>query len=410
MLMSVYAFELPTNLLASSDRVTIEVCAHDVDAEAEAEIKNRINSMNGLVDMKFTPEVMSYIQGYLKYKQGASSVLGRQNIYFPMFEQALTEKEMPTDLKYLSIVESALKPNAVSRAGAAGLWQLMRGTGRMLGLKINSVVDERRNPYKSTQAALDYLNMLHEEFGDWTLALAAYNSGPGRVRRAISLGNSEDFWEIKKYLPKETRNYVPAFIAVNYIVNYYYLHDIQPSLEHPDFMSVSNITLYDKISFQEISEITGTDVNVIKQLNPCYLRAYVPGGSLGSHVMLPNYAATLLLNHLYRPDNPNQEISVMLLDNRVISNNDLHLVRPQDAVVDFLPSATLQMLKKSEDELAVVLNMSGRNEEDIVWYRLKKRESLMDIAKRKNLSFERLLELNSGWSQDWNPGSMIRIQ
>lgn len=411
MLWAIYAFTLTSPMSGTARAVVIEVCSNEINVKVEAEIKDRIQAMSGLVDMKHTPEVMSYIKSYLNYKTGTSTVLGRQMVFFPIFEDVLIKRNLPTDLKYLTIVESALNPDATSKSGAAGLWQLMRPTGRMLGLKINSTVDERRNPYRSTEAAIDYLEQLYNEFGDWTLALAAYNGGPGRLRRAIEKGGSNDFWEIRKYLPKETRNYVPAFIAVNYVANYYYLHDIQPVLEHPDYMSVSNITLYEKMTFKEIAEITGVEVSTIKALNPCYLRQYIPANENGSYVMLPNYSATRLLNHLYRPDNATEELTGgELADEKMIHPDDLHLLRPEMTVMEYLPILSPTMIEQQADLEVFINDIMGRTEEDAVWYRLKKRESLMAIAKRKNISFDKLVALNAGLAEQLTPGSLIRIQ
>ena len=395
---------------ASSSVVNIEVCNNDFNEKIEADIKDRLSAMNGLVEMKFTPEVMSYIKGYLRYKEGSSAVLGRQATYFPIFEDVLLRNNLPTDLKYLSIVESSLKPNAYSKVGAAGLWQFMRGTGKMMGLKINRTVDERKNPYKSTEAAANYLQMLYDEFGDWTLALAAYNSGPGRVRGAIRKGDSRDFWTIRKYLPRETRNYVPAFIAVNYLANYYYLHDIQPTLEHPDFMSVTNVTLYESMTFEQIQDITGVSGEVLKQLNPCYLRNYVPESITGSYILLPNYAATLLLHHLYRPDTPDTELHEILADNTLLTLSERRLLRLPVSVADKLPTPLTTPVMQKEVSLDDIMQNHARLEEDHVWYRLKKRESLFDIAKREKVSFGKLLELNDTLDNELSPGSLVRLR
>ncbi|MDX1685903.1 MAG: transglycosylase SLT domain-containing protein [Saprospiraceae bacterium] len=410
LLLGFLAHIVPLSLQAGDNKVTLEVCVNEFDMKAEAEIKDRISNMDGLFEMRHTPEVMSYIKDYLGYKEGTSTILGRQMVFFPLFEDVLAKKDVPTDLKYLPIVESALNPNAISRVGAAGLWQFMRSTGRMMGLRINSVVDERRNPYRSTEAAADYLQLLYEEFEDWTLVLAAYNAGPGRVRKAISRADSRDFWKIKRYLPSETRRYVPAFIAVNYVMNYYYLHDIQPVLEHPDYLNVSNITLYETMNFREISEITGVEVGILRKLNPCYLRQYIPANENGSYVMLPSYAATLLLNHLYIPDSETETVQDGWLNDKLISPSDLHLLRPQVEVLERLPVPMNQDLFHNEGHEVPEIELMGRTEEDAVWYRLKKRESLLAIARRKKISFEKLIELNSGWDQDLNPGSLIRLR
>lgn len=398
-----------TPMLASASKVRVEVCHNEDNAKVLADIKDRLTAMNGLVRMKYTPEVMSYIMGYLRYKEGTSAVLGRQATYFPIFEDVLTKNNLPTDLKYLSVVESSLRPNAFSRVGAAGLWQFMRGTGRMMGLKINRTIDERRSPYKSTEAAAAYLGMLYEEFNDWELALAAYNSGPGRVRRAIAKGGSRDFWEIRKFLPKETRNYVPAFIAVNYLAQYYYLHDIQPTLEHPDLMTVTNVTLYEEMSFSRISDITGASTEIIRALNPCFLRGYVPKSVTGSYILLPNYAATLLLHHLYTPDSPELSMHEILADNTWLTLGELRLLRSTIPITEHLPLVIPHRLDQQQPS-DLTFALRGRNEQDAIWYRLKKRESLAQIARKKKISLSKLLQLNETIGTDLMPGSLVRLQ
>ena len=309
-------------------------------------------------------------------------------------------------------MESALKPGAISRVGAAGLWQLMKPTGQMLGLTVNRTVDERRNPYKSTYAAADYLEMLYNEFEDWTLAIAAYNSGPGRVRRAVSLGGAKDYWKIRKFLPRETRNYVPAFIAVTYLANYYYMHDIQPVLEHPDFLSVENITLYEKISFNEISQVTGVSVDIIKALNPCYLRHYIPTNENGSFVMLPRHAASTLLNHLYRPELPSMDAFQILQDNVLIGHNERRLMRLTLEAPEKLPSVDANVVfdQGSDPEIYFPIHRINREPKDPVWYKMGKRESLYDISRKKNIPLSKLIALNAVNEKDLGPGRVIRLQ
>jgi len=183
---------------------------------SDQELETQIQQMySEVVPARLNPAVKSYIKTYtVKRRDKTAAMLGRKEMYFSMFEKYAVEQNVPTDLKYLSIVESALNPNAESRSGAVGLWQFMPATGSSLGLKINRDVDERKDPHKSTKAAYKYLNKQYKRYGNWELALAAYNGGPGRVNRAIKRGRSKNFWRIQKYLPKETRNYVPAFIRL----------------------------------------------------------------------------------------------------------------------------------------------------------------------------------------------------
>lgn len=397
-----------TKGVAKTNKVVLEVC--DNSGMEEEDIKQRIIDLSSIVDMRYTPEVRNYINRYLKYKEGTSLLIGRQMSFFPIFEDVLIKKNLPTDLKYLTIVESGLRPSATSKVGAAGLWQLMRSTGRMLGLKINREVDERRNPFLSTHAATEYLESLYDEFNDWTLALAAYNSGPGRVRSAIRKSGSKDYWELRKFLPRETRNYVPAYIAVTYLSHYYYMHEITPMVEHPDYMSVSNIQLYEKISFKEIEEITGTSIEMLKQMNPGYLRGYIPESEEGQHVLLPNYAATLLLNFLYQPDRNTEDILTVGKDNTLLGQETLVSARKEEKV-EALPLLKLSSLLLSDDIPAVLAIEPRRTPvQEIKWYKMTKRESLKDVARKHNIPLSHLIALNTNAHGKLDNNRMIRLK
>lgn len=233
-------------------------------------IADRLYGLPTVISMNYNPYVQRYIEVYTERKRDLTAkVLGLSRVYFPIFEEALDRHGMPLELKYLSVVESALNPHAVSRVGATGLWQFMLSTGRMYGLQVNSFVDERKDPYRATEAALRYLKAAHEEFGDWLLAIASYNCGPGNVRKAIHRsGGKRSFWEIMPYLPRETRGYVPAFIAVNYVFHYASEHNLYPV--YVDF-SLHQDTLHLQrmdITLPEIATLTGADLDELRYLNP----------------------------------------------------------------------------------------------------------------------------------------------
>jgi membrane-bound lytic murein transglycosylase D len=233
-------------------------------------IADRLYGLPTIIPMDYNAEVQRYIEVYAERKRDLTArVLGLSRVYFPIFEEALDREGMPIELKYLSVVESALNPHAVSRVGATGLWQFMLSTGRMYDLDVNSFVDERKDPYRSTEAALRYLKGSYKEFGDWLLAIASYNCGPGNVRKAIHRsGGKRTFWEIMPYLPRETRGYVPAFIAVNYVFNYASEHNLYPV--YVDF-TLNQDTLHLRqmdITLAEIAKLTGADVDELRYLNP----------------------------------------------------------------------------------------------------------------------------------------------
>ena len=302
------------NSLLNSQTVDEQAYAYRVviPTFTDGEIRDRLNRLTSAVaPPRFTPAVKSYIKTYtVKKRQHTEAMLGRISIYFPMFEKYLTDNNLPVDLKYLSIVESALNPKAVSRSGAVGLWQFMPPTGKENGLRINSTVDERSDPHKSTLAAAKYLKKQYKRYNNWELALAAYNGGPGRVNRAIKRGRSKNFWRIKRYLPKETQNYVPAFIAATYVVNYYPEHNLVPAYPEIDMQMTELIKIYNKISFYEIEQKTGVPMHLIEELNPSYKKRYIPNSRQGNNLVLPSMYMGNLLSHLNRPDSEVRRINV----------------------------------------------------------------------------------------------------
>lgn len=228
--------------------------------------------------LDYNEQVKRYIDVYsLKRREQVSRMLGLAEYYFPMFEEALDKYQLPLELKYLAIVESALNPLARSRVGATGLWQFMYSTGKLNGLTVTSYVDERCDPMKSTEAACKYLSTLYGIFGDWNLALAAYNSGPGNVNKAIRRsGGKRNYWEIRPFLPRETAGYVPAFIAVNYIMNYAGDHYIYPTEVKPTYFATDTIAIKEKISFDQIATLMDISIEELEFLNPAYRYKVIP--------------------------------------------------------------------------------------------------------------------------------------
>ncbi len=247
----------------------------------KADASARLSQLNSVVEIAVTDEVQERIQQYTyRYRQSAEKLLGRSNIFFPIFEREISRRGMPDDLKYLAVIESMLNPKATSKSGAAGLWQFMKGTGKMVGLEINAVVDQRRSIELSTQAALDYLQSLYDRFGDWNLALAAYNCGPGNVSKAIRRSGSKDYWKMRKYLPKETQKYLPRFIAAMYLTNFYEYHELVPNEINTDLTNVTIVHVNQSIKFSELANELGLeDDSILRELNPEYLSGYVPGKS-----------------------------------------------------------------------------------------------------------------------------------
>ena len=247
----------------------------------------RLQSMQSAVSLSFNNTVKSFITMYTVRKPKQVAVmLGLGNYYFPMFEEALAKYDLPMELKYLPIIESALNPGANSVASAVGLWQFMYSTGKMYKLEISTFVDERRDPLKATDAAARYLRDLYNIYQDWHLVIAAYNCGPGNVNKAIKRsGDAKDYWKIYYRLPKETRGYVPAFIAANYVMNFYQSHNILP--KSPDFPIITDtLMVNDYLHFNQISEIIGIPVEQIRSLNPQYRRDIIPASKDKSYSLV----------------------------------------------------------------------------------------------------------------------------
>ncbi len=279
--------------------VTSALASNDNPVFSEDEVKYRVKNMPLFFPPQYDAVVGSYLRTYFERdRTKAERIIGNTALYFPIFEKYLREQNMPMDLRMLPILESALNPHATSRSNAVGLWQFIQPTADGYGLANNPFVDERKDPHRSTQAALRFLRKLHERYGDWALALAAYNGGPTRVNNAIKRAKSRDFWKVRKYLPKETRNYIPAFIAATYLYNYYEHHGIAPASHAVGMQMHDHVRIFDEISFQQISEITGVPNYDIEFLNPSYKKRIIPKSYSGNYLVLPAWACQLMKNHL----------------------------------------------------------------------------------------------------------------
>ncbi|MBD5275066.1 MAG: LysM peptidoglycan-binding domain-containing protein [Bacteroides sp.] len=274
------------NYTATDDSHTAK---KDVDTSDE-EIQKRLTAMPTVIEMPFNSIVRQYIDRYTKNgRPQVAAILGLGLYYMPIFEQALEEKGLPHELKYLPVIESALDPNAVSKHGATGLWQLMLATGKGLGLECNSLVDERRDPYASSKAAAELLKELYDTYGDWSLAIAAYNSGPSAVNKAIRRAGGDptkaDFWSVYPYLPEETRGYVPMFIAANYVMTYYPQHNISPVLPTKPLVT-DTIGVSERVHFDQIEAVLAIPKDELRILNPQYREDIIPGNPERTYMLV----------------------------------------------------------------------------------------------------------------------------
>ena len=262
----------------------------------------RLSRIPSVMELAYNDVVQRFIDRYTgRLRYSVSYMLGAMNFYMPIFEEALEAYQLPLELKYLPIIESALNPKAVSRVGATGLWQFMIGTGKQYGLEVNSLVDERRDPVKSSYAAARYLKALYKIFGDWNLVIAAYNCGPENINKAIRRARAangktqegdvltpadKDYWHIYPYLPAETRGYVPAFIAANYIMTYYCEHNICPMTTRLPAQT-DTIVVKRNVHLEQVAAVLGLDADMLRSLNPEYRRDIVPGLTKPSAIRLP---------------------------------------------------------------------------------------------------------------------------
>ncbi len=261
------------------------------DTNTDDLIKKRLDQLSLPFEARYNENVKTYIKRYvvLGLKE-SESMLGRSSLYFPIFEHYLNLYNLPMELKYLPMVESTLRPGVKSHAGAAGLWQMIPASANFFGLSIDGTVDERLDPNKSTEAAVKMLSMLYDQFGDWQLVMAAYNCGPGRVKKAIRYAKCNDYWEISKYLPKETQRYVPAFIAAAYLVNYYDEHDMAPRYPAYDLQDTRTFVTHITLKFSDIAKATNVSWDMLKKLNPGFLGNTIPASKKGHFVVVPAFA------------------------------------------------------------------------------------------------------------------------
>ena len=320
----------------------------------------RLRAMPTAIEMPFNSVVKTYIEMYTERRRTlVEEMLGMSLYYMPIFEQALEKEGLPLELKYLPVIESALNPEAVSRVGATGLWQFMISTAKGLGLEVNSMVDERRDPYRSSASAATYLKSLYNIYHDWSLVIAAYNCGPGNVNKALRRagGTGKDFWEIYPYLPKETRGYVPAFIAANYVMTYFKNHNISPSLAKKPLLT-DTIAVNQRIHFNQISQVLNMPLDELRVLNPQFRRDVIPGDTRAYTLCLPTH-------QIYS--------FIMSKDSILNYRNDLYARR------DVVQPATL-----NEDKVTGVEGVDFNYETQTVtkWHKVGRRETLSSIARK----------------------------
>ena len=337
--------------------------------------RDRLAQMESAIPLTYNPAVREAIDLYVNRRSNLMSLmLSRATYYFPIIEEELDRQGLPLELKYLAIVESALNPTAVSRMGATGFWQFMLRTGKIYGLTINSVVDERMDPRKSTRAMCEYFKDMYALYGDWMLAIAAYNCGPGNINKAIRRsGGKKDFWEIFPYLPRETRSYVPFFIAAFYSMEYYREHDIRPSAIHIP-IATDTVHLAHRCTTRELAEITSVSLDTIELLNPMYKKGIIPGNQQSQVIVLPAQAA---------------------ID--FASNKEKYFASHH------VSEAQVEGSSPDIDE-----EQTGDSEREVT-YRVRRGDSLGSIARRYHVTTAQIKEWNGLRSNTIHPGQKLVI-
>ena len=331
----------------------------------------RLSRIPAEIEMPYNDIIRKFIDQYaVRLRQKVAFMLSANNFYMPIFEEALDLYNLPLELKYLPVIESALNPMARSRQGAVGLWQFMLRTGKAYGLEVNTLVDERRDPIKSTRAAARYLKDLYEIYHDWNLVLAAYNCGPGTINKAIRrAGGAKDFWSLYNFLPKETRGYVPAFIAANYIMTYYCEHDISPmAMQLPEGTDTIHITR--SLNLNQVAGVCNINIDQLRALNPEFRKDVIP-------VAEPSYAL------------------------RLPSNKMSYFLENEDSIYNYKPS-------KYNSRRSTVQVTTPKSA--LRYHRIRNGETLGSIARKYHVSVSQLRRLNGLRGNNIRAGKTLRIQ
>ena len=279
------------------ERYILEDTTEVADLTPDSVYTQRLRNLASPIQLPYNNIVKGFIRRYIEPRSGTiSRILGMSQYYFPIIEEELLREGLPVELRALPIIESALSPTAVSPMGAVGLWQFMPSTGKSYGLEINSLVDERRDPHRATKAACRFLKDLYSIYNDWTLAIAAYNCGPGNVNKAIARSGGKTFWEIYDYLPRETRGYVPAFIGATYAYAYHQLHNIEPT-EAPIPLSVDTLHINRLMHLNQIASTIDISLETLRQLNPQYKLDIIPATTKSYTLVLPQRSIAQYIAH-----------------------------------------------------------------------------------------------------------------
>jgi membrane-bound lytic murein transglycosylase D len=407
----------------------------------QSTFKHRLDSIQKEVPLNYNEFVQSYIDIYTGpgRKNDIGRMLGLAKYYFPIYEKAFHEAGIPPEIKFLSIVESELNPNAVSRVGATGPWQFMAATGKAFGLSITDDVDDRRDPIKASYAAAAYLKDAYQEFGDWLLAIASYNCGKSSVERAIDKAGATDFWSIRQYLPQETRGYVPAYIAVSYIMNYYNKHSITPQActfnPKPDTLMINK-----QVSLAGLSRLLDLDIREVSLLNPSYKRGVIMATEAAPRRLILPQIAPNKYSVLYDALSSDAPITyappVFASTDKPVFNNKAtklpayHTIKRGESLAGIADVAGVELqdlkawnnlhsnkavvgkkLRMSEGVAAVAgeAPVEKKAAQKYITYKVRKGDTLSTVADKFEASMDEIKEMNGLKKSKLQPGMMLKI-
>ena len=354
------------------------VVTHDTTALPDSVYKARLQALPCVIELPYNERVRAFILRYVKRNpKQVARMMRMSEYYFPLFEETLGRYNLPYELENLPVIESALNPMARSHVGAAGLWQFMPGTAKLYGLEVNSLVDERMDPVKSTEAACRFLSSMYAIYHDWNLVIAAYNCGAGNVNKAIRrAGGKRDFWSIYPYLPRETRNYVPIFIAANYAMNYGQEHGICKAPIEKTMLTDTILTTR-RMHLQQVSQNLDIDMNELRRLNPQYSRDILPGGTA--------YALCL----------PSEKVGLF--------------IDQEEAIIAYKADSLINN-RRAEIDLAKVTSINGAYRVNgVTYYTIKKGDTLSGIAKKFHCTVKQLKQWNNLTSDNIREGKKLKI-
>jgi len=419
-----------------------EMFVADLEELSTELLKSRLKHLNSKTPFKieYNPQLEQIIRTYLqKRKSSISTIMERARYFFPMFEEHLAKYNIPMELKYLAVIESALNPNARSRVGATGLWQFMYPTGKFYNLEVNSYIDERSDPYRATEAACKYLESLYKMYGDWSMALAAYNYGPGNVSKAIRRsGGSTNYWNIRKYLPSETAAYVPAFYATLYLFEYAKEHNLKSKEKAISYYATDTVQVKRQLTFAQINETLNVDIEVLKFLNPQYKLNIIPYVKDKNYILtLPikdigNFVSNERLIYAYADLEDAKEEKPLLelikiedkITHKVRSGDNLGKIAAKHGVAEsnlrkwnnlkssrILVGQNLVVYPKSNPVATQKGTPANNDTKEHTYYIVKLGDSLWSIAKKySNVSVQNIKDWNNLWSiNSLKPGIKLKI-